>query len=51
MTLTVDAAHWREAIAQRLAAGARFAGGWAVGSGTGAQWRVALRARTERSRC
>jgi Ni,Fe-hydrogenase III large subunit len=39
---TVDAKSWREAIAQRLAGGARFAGGWAVGSGASGAWRVAL---------
>jgi Ni,Fe-hydrogenase III large subunit len=40
--LPIDAGHWRDAIAQRLADGARFAGGWAVGSGQAATWRVAL---------
>ena len=42
MILTVETDHWREAIARRLAGGGRFAGGWAVGSGTTAAWRVAL---------
>jgi len=38
----VEADDWRETIVQRLAAGARFVGGWAVGHGKGASWRVAL---------
>lgn len=40
--LHVDYDQWRETITQRLAEGAHFAGGWAVGSGAGAAWRVAL---------
>jgi Ni,Fe-hydrogenase III large subunit len=40
--LHVDYDLWRETITQRLAEGARFAGGWAVGSGPSAAWRVAL---------
>lgn len=42
MTVTVPTDGWREAIAERLAAGARFAGGWAVGHGSDTAWRVAL---------
>ncbi len=42
MTLPVEIADWRGVIARRLADGARFAGGWALGSGADATWRVAL---------
>jgi Ni,Fe-hydrogenase III large subunit len=34
----IEISGWREAVAARLAAGARFAGAWAAGS----EWRVAL---------
>jgi Ni,Fe-hydrogenase III large subunit len=42
VTVAVETDDWRAAIARRLAGGSRFAGGWAVGSGTSAEWRVAL---------
>jgi len=38
----VETDRWRDAIAARLADGARFAGAWAVGRGRAAEWRAAL---------
>jgi hypothetical protein len=38
----VETARWREAIATRVADGARFAGAWAVGRDDSAEWRAAL---------
>jgi Ni,Fe-hydrogenase III large subunit len=38
----VETAGWRDAIAARLADGARFAGAWAVGRDHAADWRAAL---------
>ena len=38
----VETARWRDAVAARLADGARFAGAWAVGHDGAAEWRAAL---------